>query len=706
MNHAQLIATELSIQPAQVAATIALLDEGNTLPFIARYRKEKTGELDEKQLRAIVDRLDKLRAIDERRQTIVKAIDEQGKLSDTLLRSLQAADSLTLLEDLYQPYKIKKQSRAEKARQLGLQPLADLIIAQPKNAESLQKLSQPFVGEDLDDSDAVWQGARDIVAEAISDHPKIRGEVREKALQYAIVQVQKIKSAEDPKETYKLYYDFEQRLDRLRPHQIMALNRGESEKILRIKTVIDRRDWLRAIAKRFLPRNHSPFTKQLEVAIEDAAARLLLPAIERDVRRTLSDASEGHAIDVFAENLRGLLGQPPIADQVVLGLDPAYRTGCKLAVIDPTGRVLDHNTIYPHAPQKQWDKSLKTLAMLVEKYDVALISIGNGTASRESEKLVAELIGKVKKANLAYLVTNEAGASVYSASELAGDELPDLDVSIRGAVSIARRVQDPLAELVKIDPKAIGVGLYQHDVNQKRLAQTLEGVVESVVNEVGVDVNSASPALLEHVAGIGPRVAQNIVAYRDENGEFSDRAGIKKVVGLGPKAFEQAAGFLRVRNGKSWLDNSAIHPESYDLAKKVMIKAGIDLKGSMRIEEREDRLKPLDAAEVAAELNAGVPTLTDIMEQLIRPGRDPRADMPTPILRSDVMSMEDLKVGMSLNGTVQNVVDFGCFVDIGVKQSGLLHRSQIRGSWPSVGDVIELKILTIDQERGRIGLGL
>jgi uncharacterized protein len=484
----------------------------------------------------------------------------------------------------------------------------------------------------------------------------------------------------------------------------MAINRGETEKILRVKVTIDRRDWLRAIARRFLPRQNSQFSKELEVAIQDAAARLLLPAIERDVRRTLAETSENHAIEVFAENLRGLLGQPPLADKVVLGLDPAYRTGCKLAIIDATGQVLDYGVIYPHQPQNQWDQSLKKLAQLVEKHNVSLISIGNGTASRESEKLVAELITTTKKTNLAYLVTNEAGASVYSASELAGDELPDLDVSIRGAVSIARRVQDPLAELVKIDPKAIGVGLYQHDVNQKQLAQSLEGVVESVVNQIGVDINSASPALLAHVAGIGPRVAQNIVAFRNENGEFASRARIKKVTGLGPKAFEQAAGFLRVRNGDNWLDNSAIHPESYDLANRIMVKAGIDLSGTMGIDERESRLQPLKVEALANELDAGMPTLIDMLEQLIRPGRDPRADMPKPILRSDVMSMSDLKVGMVLKGTVQNVVDFGCFIDIGVKQSGLMHRSHIVGSWPGVGDVIEVNIVSIDKERGRIGL--
>ncbi|MEM8862958.1 MAG: Tex family protein [Chloroflexota bacterium] len=704
MNHAQLISAELDLKPSQVQATIDLLDEGNTLPFIARYRKEKTGELDEKQLRDITDKLDKLRAIDERRATILKAIGDQGKLTDELQKKINTADSLTLLEDLYQPYKIKKQSRAEKARQLGVQPLADMVLAQGWSNDSLDALAKPYLCEDLPDTAAVWQAARDIVAETISDHPDIRGEVREKALKFGMMQVEKVKSAEDKKEIFQLYYDFKHMVSKLRPHQILAINRGESEKILRVKVAIDKRDWLRAIAVRFLPRKNSKFTQQLELAIQDGAARLLLPAIERDVRRTLAEKSEAHAIDVFAENLRGLLGQPPLADKIVLGLDPAYRTGCKLAIIDATGQVLDYDTIYPHQPQKQWDQSIKKLAGLVNKYNVSLISIGNGTASRESEKLVAELISMLNKPDLAYIVTNEAGASVYSASELAGDELPDLDVSIRGAVSIARRVQDPLAELVKIDPKAIGVGLYQHDVNQKQLAQTLEGVVESVVNQVGVDINSASPALLTHVSGIGPRLADNIVSYRNENGEFDSRQSLKKVSGLGPKAFEQAAGFLRVRNGGNWLDNSAIHPESYDLAKKMMVKAGIDLTGSMDIDERENRLKPLSTTSLAAELDAGVPTLTDIMEQLIRPGRDPREDMPRPILRSDVVSMDDLKVGMTLNGTVQNVVDFGCFIDIGVKKSGLLHRSKIKGDWPTVGEVLEIEIVSLDVAKGRIGL--
>lgn len=705
MNHAQLISAELNLKPSQVQATISLLDEGNTLPFIARYRKEKTGELDEKQLRDITDKLNKLRAIDERRATILKAIGDQGKLTDDLRKKINGASSLTLLEDLYQPYKIKKQSRAEKARQAGMQPLADMILAQGSSHESLDALAKPYLCDNYPDTAAVWQAARDIVAETISDHPDIRGEVREKGLKFGMMQVEKVKSAEDAKEVFQLYYDFEHVVAKLRPHQILAINRGESEKILRVKVAIDKRDWLRAIAVRFLPRKSSNFKQQLELAIQDGAARLLLPAIERDVRRTLTESAEAHAIDVFAENLRGLLGQPPIADKVVLGLDPAYRTGCKLAIIDPTGQVLEHATIYPHQPKKQWDQALKKLASMVKKHNVSLISIGNGTASRESEKLVAELIATLNNPDLAYIVTNEAGASVYSASELAGNELPDLDVSIRGAVSIARRVQDPLAELVKIDPKAIGVGLYQHDVNQKQLAQTLEGVVESVVNQVGIDVNSASPALLTHVSGIGPRLADNIVSYRNENGEFDSRQSLRRVAGLGPKAFEQAAGFLRVRNGGNWLDNSAIHPESYDLAKKMMVKAGIDLTGSMGIGERENRLKPLNAKSLAAELDAGVPTLTDIMEQLIRPGRDPREDMPRPILRSDVVSMDDLKVGMTLNGTVQNVVDFGCFIDIGVKKSGLLHRSKIKGNWPTVGQVLEVEIVSLDVEKGRIGLG-
>ncbi|MDJ0754330.1 MAG: Tex family protein [Ardenticatenaceae bacterium] len=706
MSHETIIAQKLNIRPRQVTAVIDMLDEGNTIPFIARYRKEATGELDEEQLRLIHDDLGRLRTLDERRETILTAIDEQEKLTPELKSKIQAAGTLTLLEDLYQPYKKKRQTRAEVARKRGLEPLAQLIIKQGESGESITQLARPFLSEEVVDAEAAWAGARDIVAEMISDHPDVRGPLREKALQFARLAVSKRPDAEDPREIFKLYYEFEQRVDRLRPHQILAINRGENEKVLKVSVEIAPRDWLRAIASRFLPRRTSTFFKQLDEAIHDAAQRLLLPAIERDVRRTLTETAESHAIQVFAQNLRGLLTQPPLADQIVLALDPGYRTGCKIAVVDATGKVLDHGAIYPHAPQKRWDESLEKLKQWVTRFNVTLIAIGNGTASRESEQLAAELIGQLQESGyrLSYLIVNEAGASVYSASPLARAEMPDLDVTIRGAVSIGRRVLDPLAELVKIDPKSIGVGMYQHDVNQKSLAASLDGVVESVVNQVGVDVNSASPALLTYVSGIGPKLAETIVAHRDANGPFDTRTTLNQVKGLGPKAFEQSAGFLRIRGGENWLDGSAIHPESYHLATQITAQAGLN--GRMDVASRENALSQLEPEKVAAALQAGVPTVRDIFEQLIRPGRDPREDLPAPILRQDVLSMQDLKVGMRLKGTVRNVVDFGAFVDIGVKQDGLVHRSRLpRGLALSVGDVIDIEIISLEIERGRIGLG-
>jgi len=524
----------------------------------------------------------------------------------------------------------------------------------------------------------------------------------------------KIEKAEDPRTVYRLYYEYAQRVDRLRPHQVMAINRGEEQKILRVGVEIPERDWRRAIGGSFRFDRRSPMANQLALAADDAADRLLLPAIERDVRRTLSAKAGDHAIRVFGDNLRGLLSQPPLAGQVILALDPGFRTGCKIAVVDATGRMLTTETIYPHPPQRRWLQAKESMAVLIRRYGVTLIVVGNGTAARESEQLVAELIRSQKEGNgnsdeLHYLIVNEAGASVYSASPLARAELPELDVSLRSAVSLARRVQDPLAELVKIDPKSIGVGMYQHDVDQKALSMMLDGVVESVVNRVGVDVNTASPALLTYVAGVGPKLAQKIVAHRDEHGPFAGRTALKKVSGLGPKAFQQSAGFLRVPGGANPLDASAIHPESYKVAKQVLSRAGIDMKTAL--DAREQALKALLAdqplAELASKLGAGEPTLVDILEQLVRPGRDPREDLPAPILRSDVLSMDDLHPGLRLNGTVRNVVDFGAFVDIGVKQDGLLHRSQIpSGVILGVGDVIEVEIRTVEADRGRIGLGM
>lgn len=706
MTYAKKIAAQLKLRENQVAETIEMLDEGNTIPFIARYRKERTGSLDEEQLRDIQTWLERLRAMDERRETIVKTIEEQGKLTDELLAKINAAETLTALEDIYLPYKPKRRTRAMVARKRGLEGLSEWILTQPQTRSNLEEIAKPFLNEEVPTVEDAWQGARDIVAEAISDSAEVRSATREKAMQWGGMACEKTADAEDEKRVYETYYNFDYRVDRVRPHQVLAINRAEEEKVLRVRVNVQQRDWENAVFTQFLPNPKSPLVEQLREAIEDAADRLLLPAIERDVRRSLTEMAEAHAITVFATNLKGLLNQPPLLGHFVMAIDPGYRTGCKVAVVDPTGKVLDTVTIYPHPPQKQKEKSLEILKALIQKHNITLISIGNGTASRETEQMVAELTRDLSTTR--YLITSEAGASVYSASPLARAELPDMDVSMRGAVSIARRVQDPLAELVKIDPKSIGVGMYQHDVDQGELSRSLTAVVEDVVNRVGVDVNTASPALLTYVSGIGPKLAEKIVAYRDENGPFKNRKDLKKVSGLGPKAYEQSIGFLRVRDGNEVLDSSAIHPESYPAAKAVMKKARINL--TMPIEDRKQALtrlkREIPLPELAAELGCGVPTLEDIFEQLIRPGRDPREDLPAPILRSDVLSMEDLQEGMILKGTVRNVIDFGSFIDIGVKQDGLLHVSQVpRGEVLTVGQVISVSIKSVEIDRGRISLG-
>lgn len=706
MTYADILARQIEIQSRQVQSVIEMLDEGNTIPFIARYRKERTGSLDEDQLRKIESGIERLRAMDDRRVTILKTIEEQGKLTPELSAKISSAQTLTELEDIYLPYKPKRRTRAMIAREKGLEGLAEWILKQPLTKTSLEDIAKPFLSEAVPNSDEAWQGARDIVAELISEHSEVRARTREKALQWGMLQCHKIENAPDEKRVYETYYSFEYRVDRIRPHQTLAINRGEKEKVLRVGILLEQRDWENVIFSYFRPNPKSLLNDQMREAIQDAAERLLLPAIERDVRRALSEVAEAHAITVFSTNIKGLLSQPPLANHVVLGLDPGFRTGCKVAVVDTTGKVLDTVTIYPHPPQNHKQESLKILQHLVEKHQVSLISIGNGTASRESEQLVAELTRE--KGGVSYMMTNEAGASVYSASPLARAEMPDLDVSMRGAVSIARRVQDPMAELVKIDPKSIGVGMYQHDVDQGELSKTLTGVVEDVVNRVGVDLNTASPALLAYISGIGPKLSERIVAHRDEHGTFTSRAEIRKVPGMGPKAFEQSAGFLRIRAGKEPLDASAIHPESYPIAKEVLKKAKINLKTPL--EERKHALELLKRQvpipELAAELKTGEPTLEDIFDQLVRPGRDPREDLPLPILRTDVLSMSDLKVGMQLKGTVRNVVDFGAFIDIGVKQDGLLHRSQIpRGETLEVGQVVTVSIQSVEPERGRISLG-
>jgi uncharacterized protein len=705
MTHAEQIASQLNVKPGQVAAVIDLLDEGNTVPFIARYRKEATGSLDDEQIRIIADELARLRALDERRASILASIEEQGKLTAELRASIDAATTLTALEDLYAPYKKKRRTRAMVAREKGLEPLAELIIQQPLQGTP-EESAKRFLNDQVTDVSEALQGARDIVAERISDSADIRAAVREKALRFSRIRVEKIKDAADERGIYQSYYQFETRADRILPHQTLAITRGEKEGVLRVHVDIAERDWLDAIQAEFEQDLLSSFSDQLALAIRDSAERLLLPAIERDVRREKGEAADNHAIQVFANNLRALLGQPPLAGQTILGIDPGFRTGCKTAVVDPTGKLLDTGTIYPHEPRNDWTGALAALQDVINRHHVTLISIGNGTASRETEKLVAELTRNAPQTR--YLIVNEAGASVYSASALARQEFPDLDVSLRGAVSIARRAQDPLAELVKIEPKAIGVGLYQHDVDQTSLAHALDGVVESVVNRVGVDLNTASPALLTHVAGVGPKLAGSIVAHRDEHGPYKSRAALRKVTGLGPKAFEQAAGFLRIQDGTNPLDASAIHPETYEVAGALLARAGLSLDSPL--EERKSRLEALTTKisleTLAKELSCGLPTLNDILEQLVRPGRDPRTDAPLPLLRSDVLKAEDLVTGMQLKGTVRNVVDFGAFIDIGVKQDGLLHRTQIpMGTVLKVGDVIDVEILKIEHERGRIGLG-
>jgi protein Tex len=705
MTHAEQIASQLHVRPQQVSAVIHLLDEGNTVPFIARYRKEMTGSLDDEQIRIVADELVRLRALDERRVSILASIEEQGKLTDELRQAIEAARTMTALEDLYAPYKKKRRTRAMVAREKGLEPLAQLIIEQPSKG-SPEKIAEQFLSDQVADVSEALQGARDIVAETISENANVRAAVREKALKFSKIRVEKIKNAVDEKGVYQSYYEFETRVDRLQPHQTLAITRGEKEGILRVHVEIAERVWLDAVQAEFEEDILSPFAEQLALATQDSAERLLLPAIERDVRREKGETADHHAIQVFANNLRALLSQPPLAGHTILGIDPGFRTGCKVAVVDATGKMLDNGTIYPHEPRNDWQGALNTLQDMINRHHVTLISIGNGTASRETEKLASELTRNALQTK--YLIVNEAGASVYSASALARQELPELDVSIRGAVSIARRAQDPLAELVKIDPKSIGVGLYQHDVDQGSLAHALDGVVESVVNRVGVDVNTASPALLTHVAGVGPKLAENIVAHRDSNGPFRSRAALRKVSGLGPKAFEQAAGFMRIPNGSNPLDASAIHPEAYEIGETLLARAGLSVRSPL--EERVSKLQALTAntppETLAKELNCGLPTLHDIFEQLVRPGRDPRTDTPLPILRSDVLKAEDLVTGMQLKGTVRNVVDFGAFIDIGVKQDGLLHRTQIpTGTVLKVGDIIAVEILKIEQERGRIGLG-
>ncbi|HUN23024.1 MAG TPA: Tex family protein [Anaerolineales bacterium] len=707
-DYSKPIAKHLQLKPTQVAAAILLFDDGNTIPFIARYRKEKTGGLDEEKLRQIELELAHLRSLDERRETVLNSIREQGKLTTELEQQILAVQNKTDLEDLYAPYKPRRQTRASIARERGLLPLAELILKQPGTGASPEEAARAFISEQVPDTASALAGACDILAEQIADTPQVRRAVREKAFKWGLLCTAIVKDAKDEKRVYEQYYHWEMLIERVQNHMVLAVNRAEKEKVLRVWVDISERDWRQVLERDYRINPKSAWAEYMRQTHTDSAQRLLLPAIERDVRRELTEKAEAHAIQVFAENLRGLLTQPPLADRAILGIDPGFRTGCKVAVINAHGKLLAKATIYPHAPQNDVETATRMLLTLVEKCHVSLISIGNGTACRETEQFVAQAIRQSNQPDLHYLIVNEAGASVYSASPLARAEMPDLDVSMRGAVSIARRAQDPLAELVKIDPKSIGVGLYQHDVDEKELNTALTNVVESVVNRVGVDLNTASPKLLQYVSGIGAKLAENIVAYRDEQGPFISRQALLDVNGLGAKSFQQSAGFMRIRNGSNPLDASAIHPESYRIAEGILQKANIPAETPSS--EREPVLKEflrLHSKEWLATLyGTGVPTITDILEQLVRPGRDPRADLPQPVLRSDVLSMEDLHPGLHLNGTVRNVVDFGAFVDIGVKRDGLLHRRELpRNAHLEVGQVIDVVILQVDIERDRIALG-
>lgn len=697
------LAREFNVKPQHAQAVVQLLDEGNTVPFIARYRKEQHGTMDDQTIRALAERLHYLRGLEQRRQEVSQAIEAQGKLTPELAAALGQATTLAEVEDLYRPYRPKRRTRASIAREKGLEPLAE-ALRQGKGQDALA-LAQPYVQPEkgVETAEEALQGASDILAEELSDDAALRKRLRNHIQRTGVLQA---KGATEEDTVYRLYYDFAERVTKLQSHQILAINRGEKEEALKVAVQADGPGAVQLV-QRALIRPGNPYEDRLRATAQDAWDRLLFPSLEREVRADLTERAQEQAIHTFALNLRPLLMQPPVKNKVILGFDPAYRTGCKLAVVDPTGKVLETGVIYPTKPHNKVEEGKRVLRRLCDTHHIQCIAIGNGTASRESELFVAEFIREYG-GDVSYMVVSEAGASVYSASPLGAEEFPDYDVSLRSAVSIARRLQDPLAELVKIDPKAIGVGQYQHDMPQVRLGETLGGVVEDCVNAVGVDLNTASPALLRRVAGVTAAVAKNIVAYREENGPFPDRKTLKKVHKLGPKAFEQCAGFLRLPEGKEWLDRTAVHPESYQAARKLLDLWGHPLEEAAMLPQW---LRQQGLQQVAEQCGVGVPTLQDIAAELQKPGRDPRDQLPPPLLRQDVLSMEDLKPGMELQGTVRNVVDFGAFVDIGVHQDGLVHISQIADRYvrhPSdvltVGDVVRVTVLEVDQKKKRIAL--
>ncbi|MBT9693126.1 Tex family protein [Eubacterium ventriosum] len=709
MNINHIIANELSVKLWQVDAAIKLIDEGNTIPFIARYRKPVTGELNDEQLRTLDERLKYLRNLEEKKKTVVDSITEQGKMTDEIMSKIAMAETIVAVDDIYRPFRPKRKTRATEAKAKGLEPLADIFLKQEKN-KNPEEEAKAFVNEEkgvANVAEAI-QGAKDIIAEMVSDNDEFRKAIRNIVVKHGLI-VSNTKNPEE-KTPYENYYDYSEGVNKIPGHRILAINRGEKEKVLNVKIEMPEENIITSLDKVII-KGESQFKPLLKEAIEDGFKRLIKPAIEREIRSQLTEKAEDGAITVFGQNLKQLLMQPPIAGRNVLGWDPAFRTGCKLAVVDNTGKVLYTTVIFPTAPQNKVAESKKIVLDIIKKYNVSLISLGNGTASRESEAVIVDII-KECPTKVEYIIVNEAGASVYSASKLATEEFPNFDVGQRSATSMARRLQDPLAELVKIEPKAIGVGQYQHDMNQKKLDEALSNVVEDCVNNVGVDLNTASAPLLEYVSGISKTIAKNIVEYREENGQFQSRKDLLSVAKLGPKAFEQCAGFMRIREGKEPLDYTSVHPESYSSAKKLLKKYGFTTKdilgGNIHL---TDEIK--DVKEVAKEIGTDPITLRDMIKELEKPGRDPREEMPKPVLKSDVLDFDDLKEGMELKGTVRNVIDFGAFVDIGVHQDGLVHISEMSNKFikhpldvVSVGDVVDVRVLSVDKERKRIQLSM
>ena len=704
---------EFNLKPFQVENTVKLIDDGNTIPFIARYRKEVTGELNDQVLRELFDRLTYLRNLEQRRDDVKRLIDGQGKLTEELIKSLDKAVSLQEIEDLYRPYKVKRKTRATLAKEKGLEPLAAIIMAQLPSKTPVTETALKYIYSEkgVNTIEEAISGAMDIIAEEISDNAEYRKALRDIIYRNGII-ISSAKKEEDS--VYRMYYEFKEAVSKVAKHRVLALNRGEKEEYLQVKIDVDTNICLNYLKGKILKNTGSDATNYVEKAIEDSYDRLIFPSLERDIRNFLTEGAEEQAIKVFSENLRNLLMQPPVKDRVVLGLDPAYRTGCKIAVVDDTGKVLETTVIYPTPPQNKVEEAKNKIKQMINRYKVDIISIGNGTASKESEIFVAELLKEVDR-KVYYMVVSEAGASVYSASKLGAEEFPDFDVALRSAVSIARRLQDPLAELVKIDPKAIGVGQYQHDMNQKRLGESLAGVVEDCVNSVGVDLNTASASLLSYISGVSATIAKNIVDYREQNGRFKSRSELIKVSKLGNKTFEQCAGFMRIPEGKNILDNTSVHPESYKATEQLLKLMGYSVSD---IENRnltmlKAKVEQEGLSTVAEKLSIGVPTLKDILNELQKPGRDPRDELPQPILHTDILNIEDLRAGMVLTGTVRNVADFGAFVDIGVHQDGLVHISQLRDRFVknpmevvSVGDIVKVKIIEVDAARKRISLSM